>query len=65
MLKGIKKKKKVKIMNIKMSTVSQLSATESERQIKQLEQEQNRTYGNHLECYCGRERVRMGERYRD
>ena len=38
-------------MNIKMSTSSQLSTTESKKLSKQPEQEQNHIYGNHLEGY--------------
>ena len=42
-------------MNIKMTTNSQLSTTESKKQkqklSKQLEQEQNNRYGDHLEVY--------------
>ena len=45
-------------MNIKKTTNSQLSTTESKRQTKkQAEQEQNHRYGDHLENYqLGREK---------
>ena len=55
MLKGlIKKKKQFKTMNTKMATNSQLSTTESQktqRNSKQLEQEQNHRYRDHLKGY--------------
>ena len=51
-------------MNIKMTTKSQLSTTESKKQnkklSKQLEQEQNHRNGDHMEGYQWRGR-RMGE----
>ena len=53
MLKGLKKKKKIKIMNIKKAT--QLSTTECKKKqnklSKQLEQEQNHRHGDHMEGY--------------
>ena len=57
-------------MNVRMTTNSQLSTTESKNKTKlknklskQLEQEQNHRCGDHLEGYqLGRERGRMGEK---
>ena len=66
MLKGLRsKKKKIKTMNNKMTTNSQLSTTEPKKQkqklSKQLEQEQNHRNGDHMEGYQWGE----GERYRE
>ena len=44
-------KKKIKTMNIKVVTNSQLSTIESKSQTKQTEQKQNHKYGDHLEGY--------------
>ena len=50
-------------MNIKMSINSQLSTSESKKQTKQTEQEQNHRCGDHLVCYqLGRGRGRKGEK---
>ena len=48
-----KKKEKVKTMNSKMTTNSQLSTTEPKKQklIKQLEQEQIHRNRDFMECY--------------
>ena len=53
MLKDLPKKKKIKTMNSKMTTNSQLSTTEPKKQklSKQLEQEQNHRNGDHMESY--------------
>ena len=55
MLKGLSKKKKILTMNSEMTTNSQLSTIEPEKQKKnlnkQLEQEQNHRNGNHMESY--------------
>ena len=46
------KKKKVKTMNSKMTTNSQLSTTEPKKQkLGKLEQEQNHRNGEHMEDY--------------
>ena len=56
-------------MNIKMTTNSQLSTTESKNQnklSKQLGQEQNHRNGDHMEGYqWGEGGRRMEERYRE
>ena len=53
-------------MNIKRATHSQLSTTESKKQTKQPEQEQNHRYGDHLEGYqLGGGRGEMENRCRD
>ena len=68
MLKGLRsKKKKIKTMNSKMTTNSQLSPTEPKKQkqklSKQLEQEQNHRNGDHMEGYqWGGGGKRMGEK---
>ena len=52
MLKGLRsKKKKIKTMNSKMTTNSQLSIIEPQKEklSKQLEQEQNHRNGDHTE----------------
>ena len=50
-------------MNIKRATHSQLSTTESKKQTKQPEQEQNHRYGDYLEGYqLGGESERMREK---
>ena len=64
MLKGLsKKKKKIKNMNSKMTTNSQLSTepkNKNKKKVsKQLEQEQKHRNGDHMEW------GRMGERYRE
>ena len=52
MLKGLKKKKKIKTMNIKMAINSQLSIIEyNNKPSKQARQKQNHRYGDHLESY--------------
>ena len=55
MLKNLpKKKKKIKNMNSKMTTNSQLSTTKPKNKnkvSKQLEQEQNHRNGDHMEGY--------------
>ena len=52
MLKEVYKKKKMKTMNIKKATNSQLSTTESKKQTKQTSRiGQNYRYGEHLEDY--------------
>ena len=60
-----KKKKEIKTMNIKMTTNSKLSTTQSKKRGKNLskqpKQEQNHGYGDHLEGYQlggGRWRIR-------
>ena len=61
-----KKKKKFKTINIKKATNSQLSTTESKKQTKQPEQEQNHGYVDHLEGYqLGDGRGRMGEKVQE
>ena len=68
MLKGLTKKKKVKTMNSKVTTNSQLSTTKSRKNKlgKQLEQEQSHRDEDHMEGYqqggVGGER---GKRYRE
>ena len=68
MLKGLsKKKKKIKNMNSKMTTNSQLSTepkNKNKKKVsKQLEQEQNHRNGDHMEGYQkGSETVRYGEK---
>ena len=56
----------MKTMNIKMTTDSQLSTTESKKsknkQTKQPEQEQNHRYRDHLESYQGEGGRRIGEK---
>ena len=58
-------------MNVKMTTNSQLSTTESKKKeksklSKQPEQEQNHRYGDHLEGYqLGEEGGEWRKRYRD
>ena len=52
--RDISKKKKIKNMNSKMTTNSQLSTTEpknTNKLSKQLEQEQNHRNGDHMEGY--------------
>ena len=69
MLKDFSKKKKIKTMNSKMKTNSQLSTTEllkkqkkKNKLRKQLEQEQNHKNGDHMKGYQqGRGEERMGE----
>ena len=62
------KKKKIKTMNSKMTTNSQLSTTEAKSKnknilSKQLEQEQNHKNENHMEGYqLGGRRGRMGRK---
>ena len=63
-----KKKKKIKTMNSKMTTKSQLSTTEPKKEKaknklgKQLEQEQSHRNGDHMEGYQrGRGRERKQE----
>ena len=64
MLKGLSKKKKIKNINSKMTTNSQLSTNEpkkknkrtNQKPSKQLEQEQNQRNGHHMEGYQWRER---------
>ena len=61
MLKGLRsKKKKIKTMNSKMTTNSQLSTTEPKKQkqklSKQLEPEQNHRNGDRMEGYRARGR---------
>ena len=63
---NLSKKKKIKNMNSKMTTNSQLSTTEPKNKnknklSKQLEQEQNHGNGNRMEDYQWGER-RMGEK---
>ena len=60
----------IKTMNGKMTTNSQLSATEPKKQkqklSKQLEQEQNHRNGDHMEGYSGDgDRENGGKRYRE
>ena len=55
-LKGLSKKKKIKMMNSNMTTNSQLSTTEPKNKnknklSKQLEQEQNHRNGDHMGGY--------------
>ena len=59
-------------MNSKMTTNSQLSTIKPKKKqnknklSKQLEQEQNHRYGDHMEAYqLGREEVEKGKRYRE
>ena len=50
-------------MNIKRTTNSQLSTTESKTQTKQIRTKQNHRYGDHLEGYqLGEGRGRMEEK---
>ena len=53
--RDLSKKKKIKTMNSKMTTRSQLSTTEPKKQkpklSKQLQQEQNYRNGGHMEDY--------------
>ena len=66
MVKGLKKK--IRMMNIKMETNSQLSTAEYKKNklSKQPEQEQNHRYEDHLEGYqLGGGRGRMGKKYRE
>ena len=63
-------KKKIKIMNSKMMTNSQLLTTQPKKNknklSKQLEQEQNHRQGDRLQGYqWGGRRGRMGKRYRN
>ena len=56
MLKGLIKKKKIKNINSKLTTNSQLSTTvpkqkQKQELSKQLEQEQNHRNGDHMESY--------------
>ena len=67
-----KKKKKIKNMNSKMTTNSQLSTTECKKNknknklSKQLEQVQNHTNGDHMEGYqWGVGWGERGKRYRE
>ena len=58
-------KKRIKTMNSKMTTNSQLSTTESKKQkiSKQLEQEENHRNGDHMESYQRQGGAgRMGEK---
>ena len=69
-LRDLFKKKKIKTMNIKRATNSQLSKTESKKQKtklrKQPELELNHRYGDHLDGYqLGEGRGRMEEKCRD
>ena len=65
--------KKIKNMNSKMTTNSQLSTTEPPKQnknknklSKQLEQEQNDRNGDHMEVISGEEEgEEQGKRYRE
>ena len=62
-----KKKKKIKTLNSKMTTNSQLSTTKPKKQkqklSKQVDQEQNHRNGDHMEGYQqGRERGRRGKK---
>ena len=68
--RDLPKKKKIKTMNSKMTTNSQLSTTEPKKKhpklSKQLEQKQNHRNGDHMEGYQqGSGRGREGERYRE
>ena len=68
--RDLSKKNKIKIMNSKMTTNSQLSTTESKKEknklSKKLEQEQNHRYGGQLEGYqLVGGRVRIGKWCRD
>ena len=67
MLKDLYKKKKMKTMNSKMTTNSQLSTPEPKKQkhklSKQLAEEQNHRNGDHMEGYQqGSGRGREGEK---
>ena len=65
MLKGVCKKKMIKNISSKMTTISQLLKMESKNKLgKQLEQEQNHRNGDSMEGYQwgGRE---WGKRYKE
>ena len=70
MFKGLSKKKKIKTVNSKMTTNSQLLTTKHKKKkktlSKQLEQEKNHRNGDHMEGYqWGSGKGRQWKRYRE
>ena len=70
----LSKKKKIKDMNIKMTTNAKLSTTEplkkkgktkKNKLNKQLEQEQNHRNGDHMDSYQQGDGREWGKRYRE